>query len=119
MYLYGVIDKLLACGSALDLVTLVQVFQQLCSSSLGHAVLEIGTDICGAVWTILLAQVIEYQGRGLLRIELCLFIVFVGGRHVVRVNRKSGCSRPVVVGDCCDVRRLWFDGRGDFGERMR
>jgi hypothetical protein len=81
-YLHGVVDKLLASGSALDLITLMHVFQQLRSGSFRDPVLEIGADVCGAVRAILLAEVVKDQSGGLLRSELCLFLVFLGWRHV-------------------------------------
>lgn len=100
------VDKLLARSSALDLIALVQVFEQLCSSSLGHTVLEVGTDVCGAVRAVLLAQVVEDEGGGLLRSELCLFLFLFGGCHVFRVGCGSGCLRRVVVVDSYGVRRM-------------
>jgi hypothetical protein len=96
------VDKLLARGSALDLIALVQIFEQLCSSGLGHAILEVGTDVCGAVGAVLLAQVIEDQGGGLLGGELCLFFFLLSGRHVARVGWASGCVRPVIEIDSRD-----------------
>lgn len=54
-YLNDMVDDLLASGSAFDVVPLVHVFEQLRSSSFGHAVLEVGADVCCAVRAILLA----------------------------------------------------------------
>jgi hypothetical protein len=98
--------KLLARGSALNLIALVQVFQQFSSGGLGHTVLEVRTDVCGTVWAVLLAQIVEDHCGGLLRSEFCLFLVFFGWRHCDGAERKPGWVRLVAGIDFCSVRKM-------------
>jgi len=76
------VHDLLARRLAIDLSTLMHVLEQFRSCGLGDAVLEVGADVCSAVWAVLLAQVIENERRRLVWRELHLLLVFLGGRHL-------------------------------------
>ena len=86
-YLNGMVDELLSRRPSVNLVALVQVFQQLRGRCFGDAVLEIRADIGGAVWAVLLAQAAEDQRGGLLWSELRFLFVFLGRRHCADVGR--------------------------------
>lgn len=76
------IHDLLPGRLGLNVVALMHVFEQLGGGTLGDAILEVGADVCSAVRAILLAQVVEYERRGLVGRELHLLFVFLSRRHI-------------------------------------